>query len=86
MPYSGLLYLESLPLQQSTADLYLHSGDTQTQFCFSLCGVSGYCCAQGLFEPSEHLWSVWRLILNINLPSYCLSGASLPLDVGYLLT
>ena len=28
------------------------TGDTQTQFWFSLCGVSGSWCAQGLFEPS----------------------------------
>ena len=31
------------------------AGDTQTQFCLSLCGVSG---SWGLFEPSEHLWQV----------------------------
>ena len=31
-------------------------GDAQTQFCLSLCGVSGSWCTQGLFEPSEHLW------------------------------
>ena len=37
------------------------TGYTQTQFCLSLCGVSGSWCAQGLFEPSESLWwvSVW---------------------------
>ena len=35
------------------------TGDTQTQFCLSLCGVSGSWCAQGLFEPSEHLW--WHM-------------------------
>ena len=29
--------------------------NTQTQFWLSLCGVSGSWCAQGLFEPSEHL-------------------------------
>ena len=34
-------------------------GDTQTQFCLSLCGVSGSWCAQGLFEPSEHLCQIW---------------------------
>ena len=34
------------------------SGDTQTQFCLSLCGVSGSWCAQCMFEPSEHLWQV----------------------------
>ena len=29
------------------------TGDTQTQFCFSLCGVPGSWCTQGLFEPSD---------------------------------
>ena len=42
------------------------TGDTQTQFCLSLCGVSGSWCAQGLFEPSEQ--QEWSLILNANLP------------------
>ena len=32
------------------------AGVTRTQFCLSLCGVSGSWCAQGFFEPSEHLW------------------------------
>ena len=44
------------------------TGDTQTQFCFSFCGVSGSCCTPGLFEPSEHLWHMWGLILNMILP------------------
>ena len=38
--------------------------DTQTQFCLNLCGVSGSWCTQGWFEPSEHFWQVWGLILN----------------------
>ena len=33
-----------------------YTGDAETQFCLSLCGVSGSWCAQGLFEPSEHFW------------------------------
>ena len=33
-----------------------------------LCRVPGSWCAQGLFEPSEHLWHNWGLILNTNLP------------------
>ena len=33
-------------------------GDIQTQFCLSLCGISGSWCAQGIFEPSECLWQV----------------------------
>ena len=44
------------------------TGDAQIQFCLSLCGVSGSWCAQGLFEPSEHLWREWGLILNLNSP------------------
>ena len=44
------------------------TGDTQTQFFLSLCGVSGSWFAQGLFEPSERLWRLWGLILNIILP------------------
>ena len=43
-------------------------GDTQKQFCLSLCGLSGSWCAQVLFEPSEHLWRVWSLILNMISP------------------
>ena len=44
------------------------TGDAQTQFCLSLCGVHGSWCAQGLFEPSECLWQEWGLILNANSP------------------
>ena len=43
------------------------TGDVQTQFCLSLCGVPGSWCAWGLFEPSECLWWEWGLILNVNL-------------------
>ena len=62
------------------------TGDGQTQFCLSLCGVPVSRCAQGLFEPSEHLWLVWGLILHANsplLPSCW--GFPLPLGMGYLL-
>ena len=44
------------------------TGNAQTQFCLSLCGVLGSWCAQGLFEPSEHLCWEWGLILNVNSP------------------
>ena len=61
--------------------------DTQTQFCLSVCGVPGSWCPQGLFEPSERLWQGQGLILNVNHPSYHLTGAfPLPLDMGCLLT
>ena len=67
MPHPGLLHPEPLYLKQATADLYLLRRQ-QTQFCLSLCGVSGSWCTQGLFEPSENLWWAWGLILIANLP------------------
>ena len=45
-----------------------YRGDTQTQFCLSLCGVSGSWCTQGLFQPSECVWWRWGVILNVNSP------------------
>ena len=42
--------------------------DTQTQFWLSPCGVSGSWGTKGMFEPSERLWRVWGLILNVILP------------------
>ena len=44
------------------------TGDAQTQFCLSLCGVLGSWCTEGLFEPSESLWWEWGFILNANSP------------------
>ena len=44
------------------------TGNSQTQFCLSLCGDSGSWCAQVSFEPSEHLWQELGLILNMNSP------------------
>ena len=44
------------------------AGDTQTQFCLSLCGCSGSWCTQGLFEPSTIPWWVLGLIVNAILP------------------
>ena len=115
MPYLGLLCPEPLPLQQSTADQYLHRRYSNTVLSQSLWGLWSWC-THGLFEPSEHLWWVWGLILNTILPllpSYwsfsfvfgcgvsphsCSRAvqlplqprpscwASLPLDLGYLLT
>ena len=64
MSYPGLLRQSSCPCS-SPLPTHTSTGDTQTQFCLSLCGVSGSWCAQGLFEPSERLWWVWNLILNV---------------------
>ena len=47
---------------------YTSTGDAQTQFCLSLCGVLGSWCTEGLFEPSESLWWEWGFILNANSP------------------
>ena len=44
------------------------TGDTQTWFWLSFCGVFQSWCEQGLFEPSKHLWWVWDLILNATSP------------------
>ena len=44
------------------------TGDTQTQFWLSVFGVSGSWCTQGLSEPSECIWWVGGLILNMILP------------------
>ena len=62
------------------------TGYSQTQFCLSLCRVSGSCCTQSLFGPSGRLWWVWGLILNVIsplLPSCW--GFSFPLDMGIFL-
>ena len=63
MPYPSLLHPEPCPCDRAPP-IHTSTGDTQTQFCLSLCGVLG---PQGLFEPSEHLWQEWGLILNANL-------------------
>ena len=64
MPYPGMLHPEPLPLWQTTVTR-TSVGDIQT-----LKGTSGSV-SEGspgmykvLFEPSEHLWWVWGLILN----------------------
>ena len=62
----------------------IFTGDTQTQFWFSLCGVSGSWCAQGFFESSERLWWVRGLILNAISPLLPFSwGCSFAFGCGY---
>ena len=67
MPYPSPLHPEPLPMQQSPADLYLHRTYSNTVLSQSLWGLWSWC-AQGLFEPSEHLWWIWGLILNMISP------------------
>ena len=47
---------------------HISTGDTQTQFGLSFCGVPVSWCTQGLFEPSEDLWRLWGLIINVISP------------------
>ena len=54
MPYPCLLHPEPCP-RCSPLQTCTSTGDARTPFCLSLCEVSGSWCAQGLFEPSEHL-------------------------------
>ena len=62
---------------------HISTGDAHTQFCLSLCGVPGFCCTQGLFKPSEHLYWEWGLILNTNSPLLpSCSGFSFALGCG----
>ena len=63
MPDPGLLHPEPLPMQQSTADLYLLRRHSIT-----VLAECGFWCTQGMFEPSEHLWQVKGLNLNAILP------------------
>ena len=71
-----------------SSPLQIHniSGDTQTQLCLSLCGVSGSWCAQGKFELSENLWQIWGLNLNVISPFLPPCWGFCALEVKYLLT
>ena len=61
-------------LQPATTDPRLHWRllDTPGQVWVSVLWVTApffwSWCTQGLFEPSEHLWWEWGLILNANFP------------------
>ena len=55
------------PVPVAVHDPYLHRRHSNTVLSQSL-WVSGSWCAQGLFEPSECLWRVWGLILNVISP------------------
>ena len=67
--YHSQVYWTQSPCPCSSPLLtYTFTGDIQTQFWFSLCRVSGSRHTKDLFEPSEHLWWVWHLILNVILP------------------
>ena len=66
----------------AAAHCCLHQRHSHTLL--SLCGSLGPG-AQVLFEPSECLWQVWGLILNMLSPLLPSCWASpLPLDMGYL--
>ena len=67
MPYPGLQHPEPMLLRQAMIDPCLCSTHSNTVLAQS-CGVFGYWCTQGLSEPSECLWRVRDLILNVILP------------------
>ena len=60
------------------------SGDTQTQFCLSLCGVSGSWCTQSIFEPDILDCGVkWALgIITTNKAS---GGDAIPVELFQIL-
>ena len=59
-----------VPLQQATADLYLHRrhSNTQRQVCSVSVGSLGSDTHKILFEPFECLWQVWSFVLNVIFP------------------
>ena len=67
MPYPSLLHPESLPLWQSTADPYLLRRHSNTVLAQSL-WIPWVLVCTSIFEPSEHVWQVWGLILNAISP------------------
>ena len=68
MPYTGLLHPEPLPLQQTDHCWSVPSQETLRHSSGSVSVGSLGPGAQGLFQPSEHLWRVRSLILNAILP------------------
>ena len=74
MPYPSLLHPAQACCSQSPCPCgsplltCTSIRDTQTQFCLSLCGVSGSWCIQGLLESTERLWQAWGLILKVISP------------------
>ena len=63
-----LLHPEPLPLWQAASDPHLHRrcSSTQRHVWLTLCRAPGM--HKVFFDPSEHLWRVWCLILNVILP------------------
>ena len=54
MKYSGLLHPDPLHPQQSVADLYLLETTKHSYISVSVGSLESWC-AQGMFDPSEHL-------------------------------
>ena len=66
--HTQVCYIQSPWPCSSPVLIHTSTGDTQTQFWLSLCGISGSWCTQYLFETSEGLWEEWGLIPNANSP------------------
>ena len=86
MPYPGLLHPELLHLWEAVDDLYLCRRPQTLKGRSGSVSVGPPVAHKVLFEPSEHLWRIWGLILNvISLLLPFAGSSSLPLDVAYLL-
>ena len=66
MTYPDLLHPEPLPLQKPPDDPYLCRRHKYSSGSISVGSLGPG--AHSLFEPSEHLWQVWGLTLNMILP------------------
>ena len=55
MPYQGCCTQSSCPCGNALLT-HISTGDPQTQFCLSLCGVPGSWYTLSLLEPSDRFW------------------------------
>ena len=83
MPYPGLLHPEPFPCS-SPLLTHTSTGDTQTQFCLRLSGVSGSWYAQGMFEPSKHLQDGQAMVESSDKISSTGEGNGKPLQYSCL--
>ena len=65
MPYHGLLHPELLRLWEAVDDPYLCRRPQTFKGRSGSVSVGPPVAHKVLFEPSEHLWRIWGLILNV---------------------
>ena len=64
MPYPCLLHLEPLPLQQSTADLYLTRRPSNTVLSQSVWGL-------WVLVHTRYIWALWASLVDMLFDSKC---------------